>query len=111
MDEGKALALTVNNDLDLWAFECWQTSTDMSVIRAFPSLITIPTTGGTGAETESTAMVTDTVRIMKWCIKHADLKPAFVVLDPELIVSLLANFTAWTGLDAMVHAISHMIGE
>ena len=105
MDGGKALALTANNGLDLWAFEYRQTPPDMSARRAFPPLITIPTTAGTGAETESTGMVTDTARMMKWCLWHAELKPAFAVLDPELTVGLPANLTAWTGVDAMVYAI------
>ena len=105
MDGGKALALCANNDLDLWAFEYEQSSPDMARHPAFPPLITIPTTAGTGAETESTAMITDTVRKMKWCIWHADLKPAFAVLDPEITLGLPVKLTAWTGVDAMVHAI------
>ena len=105
MDGGKALALCANNDLDLWAFEYEQSPPDMAWHPAFPPLITIPTTAGTGAETESTAMITDTVRKMKWCIWHADLKPAFAVLDPEITLGLPVKLTAWTGVDAMVHAI------
>ena len=105
MDGGKALALCANNDLDLWAFEYEQSPPDMARHPAFPPLITIPTTAGTGAETESTAMITDTVRKMKWCIWHADLKPAFAVLDPEITLGLPVKLTAWTGVDALVHAI------
>ena len=105
MDGGKALALCANNDLHLWAFEYEQSPPDMARHPAFPPLITIPTTAGTGAETESTAMITDTVRKMKWCIWHADLKPAFAVLDPEITLGLPVKLTAWTGVDAMVHAI------
>lgn len=105
MDGGKVLALCANNDLDLWAFEYEQSPPDMARHPAFPPLITIPTTAGTGAETESTAMITDTVRKMKWCIWHADLKPAFAVLDPEITLGLPVKLTAWTGVDAMVHAI------
>lgn len=105
LDGGKALALCANNDLDLWAFEYEQSPPDMARHPAFPPLITIPTTAGTGAETESTAMITDTVRKMKWCIWHADLKPAFAVLDPEITLGLPVKLTAWTGVDAMVHAI------
>jgi alcohol dehydrogenase class IV len=105
MDGGKALALCANNALDLWAFEYEQSPPDMARHPAFPPLITIPTTAGTGAETESTAMITDTVRKMKWCIWHADLKPAFAVLDPEITLGLPVKLTAWTGVDAMVHAI------
>ena len=105
MDGGKALALCTNNDLDLWAFEYEQSPPDMACHLAFPPLITIPTTAGTGAETESTAMITDTVRKMKWCIWHAELKPTFAVLDPEITLDLPVKLTAWTGVDAMVHAI------
>ena len=105
MDGGKALALCANNDLDLWAFEYEQSAPDMTWHPAFPPLITIPTTAGTGAETESTAMITDTVRKMKWCIWHAELKPTFAVLDPEITLGLPVKLTAWTGVDAMVHAI------
>lgn len=105
MDGGKALALCANNDLDLWAFEYEQSPPDMACHLALPPLITIPTTAGTGAETESTAMITDTLRKMKWCIWHAELKPTFAVLDPEITLGLPVKLTAWTGVDAMVHAI------
>jgi len=105
MDGGKAIALTATNDIDLWAFEFEQTPPDMSGHAPFPPLITIPTTAGTGAETESTAMITDTGQGMKWCIWHSDLKPALALLDPEITLGLPPHLTAWTGADAMVHAI------
>lgn len=105
MDGGKAIALVANNDIDLWAFECEQTPPDMSGQPAFPPLITIPTTAGTGAETESTAMITDTDKLMKWCVWHSEMKPCVAVLDPALTTGLPAHLTAWTGADALVHAI------
>ncbi|WP_306045252.1 iron-containing alcohol dehydrogenase [Nioella sp. MMSF_3534] len=105
MDGGKAIALTATNDIDLWAFEFEQTPPDMTAHAPFPPLITIPTTAGTGAETESTAMITDTAKGMKWCIWHADLKPALALLDPEITLGLPPHLTVWTGADAMVHAI------
>ncbi len=105
MDGGKAIALVANNDLDLWAFEYEQTPPDMAGHLPFPPLITVPTTAGTGAETESTAMITDTARMMKWCVWHAELKPSVAILDPELTVDLPSHLTAWTGVDALVHAI------
>ena len=105
MDGGKAICLTVNNGRDLWDFEWEAEPIDISPDQAFPKLITIPTTAGTGAETESTAMVTHTGKGMKFCICHPQLKPSLALLDPELTVSLPANLTAWTGADAMVHAI------
>jgi len=105
MDGGKSICLTARNDIDLWSFEYEQPVPEISKDQAFPKLITIPTTAGTGAETESTAMVTNTAKGMKFCVWHPQLKPALAVLDPELTLGLPPHLTAWTGADAMVHAI------
>jgi alcohol dehydrogenase class IV len=50
-------------------------------------------------------MVTDLQKGMKFCVWHPDLKPALAVLDPELTIGLPKNLTAWTGADALTHAI------
>ena len=105
MDGGKAICLTVNNGRDIWDFEWEAEPVDISPDQAFPKLITIPTTAGTGAETESTAMVTHTGKGMKFCIYHPQLQPSLALLDPKLTIGLPVNLTAWTGADAMVHAI------
>jgi alcohol dehydrogenase class IV len=105
MDGGKAICLTANNDIDLWAFEFEQTSPVIAPDQPFPRLITIPTTAGTGAETESTAMVTHVEKGMKFCVWHPELKPSLALLDPALTTGLPANLTAWTGADALTHAI------
>ena len=105
MDGGKAICLTANNDIPLWDFEWEKPPQKIGENNQFPKLITIPTTAGTGAETESTAMVTDIKKGMKLCIMHPDLKPSLALLDPELTLGLPASLTAWTGADAMIHSI------
>ena len=105
MDGGKAICLTANNLIDLWDFEFEKPAPKIGGDNAFPKLITIPTTAGTGAETESTGMVTDSKKAMKFCVWHPELKPSLALLDPELTVGLPANMTAWTGADALIHAI------
>jgi alcohol dehydrogenase class IV len=105
MDGGKSICLTAHNDIDLWAFEYEHARPKIPNDQAFPKLITIPTTAGTGAETESTAMVTHVAKGMKFCVWHPELKPALALLDPELTLGLPQNLTAWTGADAMTHAI------
>ncbi|MFK7944008.1 MAG: iron-containing alcohol dehydrogenase [Paracoccaceae bacterium] len=104
MDGAKAITLTVNNDQPLETFEYRNTPAQLTATD-FPPLITVPTTAGTGAETESTAMITDTARGMKFCFWHPECKPACALLDPGLTVGLPRNLTAWTGMDALVHAI------
>ena len=105
MDGGKSICLTANNDIPLWDFELEQPSPHISKDNPFPKLICIPTTAGTGAETDSTAMVTHLEKRMKFCIFHPELKPSLALLDPELTLQLPATLTSWTGADAMTHAI------
>ena len=106
MDGGKAICLTANNEFDLWDFEYEKKPPEIDTkLYPFPKLITIPTTAGTGAETESTAMITHTNKGMKFCIFHPKLKPDLAILDPVLTLNLPLNLTAWTGADALTHAI------
>ena len=105
MDGGKAISLIANNDYNIWDFEWEKKPPEINENNIFPPLICIPTTAGTGAETESSAMVTDTKLLVKWCIAHPQQKPIEVILDPELTLELPQNLTAWTGVDALVHAI------
>ena len=105
MDGGKAISLTIGADDGLWAYDYDLPPQQLPQRKAFCPIICIPTTAGTGAETDSTAMITDTARGIKGCVWHPLHKPAAALLDPELTVALPARMTAWTGLDALVHAI------
>ena len=103
MDGGKAISLMAGREKNIWDFN-YENSVDDN-LTDFPPLFCIPTTAGTGAETESTSMITNTVSGMKLCIWHPKQKPVAAILDPNLTLSLPQNLTAWTGVDALVHAI------
>lgn len=106
LDAGKAVALIARQQRsELWAFDFDKAVPTGFGAADFPPVIAIPTTAGTGAETESTAMLTDTARGIKGCVWHPHARPAAVILDPELTQSLPANLTAWTGCDAIIHAL------
>lgn len=66
--------------------------------------IAIPTTAGTGSEVTRTAIVSTPSGIKNWfwCER---LMFDCAILDPELTVSLPAHLTAWTGIDAVAHAL------
>jgi len=76
--------------------------------RDFPArrlpAICVPTTSGTGSEATRTAVLTRPDGAKTWLWGDA-VKPTEVLLDPELTVSLPAQLTAATGIDAMVHAV------
>lgn len=105
LDGAKAIGMTVNSGVSLWDFEYRKPEPILQSLDCFPTFITIPTTAGTGAETESTAMITDTVKGMKFCLAHLGMRPSLAILDPELTIELPANLTAWTGVDALTHAL------
>ena len=106
LDGGKAIALLARQARHpLFAFEYGAAAPPGLAAAELPPLITIPTTAGTGAETESTAMVTDTAGVTKRCVWHPLARPAAAILDPQLTASLPATLTAWTGCDALVHAV------
>ena len=105
MDAGKATALLAGSRHDLWKYDFEKVPPRLDPAEKFPPLICIPTTSGTGAETESTAMITHLDRGMKLCVWHPLLKPQLAILDPKLTLGLPANLTAWTGVDALVHAL------
>lgn len=71
--------------------------------RRWP-LVLVPTTGGTGSEVTPISVVTRT-ETQKMGVSSAQLMPDLAVLDPVLSVTLPADHTAATGIDAMVHAI------
>ena len=67
-------------------------------------LMFIPTTAGTGSEVTPIAIITID-ETEKRGISAPVILPDVAILDPELTVGLPASITAFTGIDAMVHAI------
>ena len=77
----------------------------MKVHAVTPFLVAVPTTAGTGSEATAAAVVTDPERERKYAISDVDLIPDMAVLDPELLVGLSPAMTAYTGMDALTHAV------
>ncbi len=66
--------------------------------------IAIPTTAGTGSEVTRTSIVSTPEGLKNWYFGE-ELMFAQAVLDPELTLSLPPHITAWTGIDAVAHAL------
>jgi alcohol dehydrogenase len=68
-------------------------------------MIAVPTTSGTGSETQSFALISDAETHVKMAC--GDKRAAFRValLDPELTLTQPSRVTALTGFDALAHAV------
>lgn len=71
-------------------------------------LIAVPTTSGTGAETNGFGVIEDADARRKVYIGHPSVQPRIAVLDPELTLGLPARVTAATGIDALVHGVESL---
>jgi alcohol dehydrogenase len=68
-------------------------------------LIAIPTTGGTGSECQSFALITDPETHQKMACGDPKAAARVAILDPALTVSQPARVTACSGIDAVAHAV------
>jgi alcohol dehydrogenase class IV len=68
-------------------------------------VITVPTTGGTGAEVTCVSVVYDADKGMKIGVASPYLEPYAAIIDPELTLSCPPGLTAATGADALTHLI------
>jgi alcohol dehydrogenase len=68
-------------------------------------MIAVPTTAGTGSETQSFALISDAETHVKMAC--GDKRAAFriALLDPELTLTQPPRVTALTGYDALAHAV------
>lgn len=79
------------------------------VSKQLPLLIAVSTTAGTGSEVTAGAVITDPIKKRKYALSHLFLIPKYAVLDASLLTSLPAKMTAYSGMDALTHAIEAYI--
>ncbi|MBN1105900.1 MAG: iron-containing alcohol dehydrogenase [Deltaproteobacteria bacterium] len=100
MDVAKAIAVLAKNE---------GKATDyigLGLVKkpGLPSIM-VPTTAGTGSEVTFTAVFTMRATKTKGGINSPFLYPHTAILDPELTLDLPPEVSAFTGMDALTHAI------
>ena len=71
----------------------------------FIDIIGIPSTAGTGSEVTQWATIWDENKTGKFSIDTPELKPKMAIIVPELTLSMPAEMTISTGLDALCQAM------
>lgn len=106
MDSAKAISLHAVNGGDVLALGYHRED-------IFPGIpvVAVPTTAGTGAETNTYGVITDDVAGRKGYVGHPSVRPVMAILDPELTVGLPPAATAATGVDAMTHSLESLLSR
>ncbi len=79
--------------------------------RPIPLMIAVPTTAGTGSESTVAAVITDEHQHSKYSALSLFLMPKYAILDETLTLGLPKDFSAYTGMDALTHAIEAYVGN
>jgi alcohol dehydrogenase len=77
--------------------------------RAMLPMIAVPTTSGTGSETQSFALISDAESHVKMACGDSRAACRIALLDPSLTTTQPALVTALTGVDAITHALETFV--
>ncbi|MCM2357644.1 MAG: iron-containing alcohol dehydrogenase [Geobacteraceae bacterium] len=100
IDCAKGIGIVSANRGDILAFE----GVDR-VDLPLPPLICVPTTAGSSADVSQFAIITDPLRRVKIAIVSKMVVPDVALIDPVATTSMPPELTAFTGIDALCHAI------
>lgn len=104
MDSAKVIALHAPNQRAVMLLGYH----DETVGPGIP-VVAIPTTAGTGAETNTYGVITDESIGRKGYVGHESVLPKVAILDPELSLGLPPEPTAATGVDALTHSLESLL--
>ena len=107
LDSSKGISLVVANP----TFSSAKFDYSITPDRPALPIIAIPTTAGTGSETNNWGVIDDPIRQCKFYVGDASTTPVAAILDPELTIGLPPRPTAGTGIDALTHAIESLTSK
>lgn len=83
----------------------------LPVVRKPLPLVAITTTAGTGSEADAGTVVTNGETHEKTGFVHPDLFPVLSIVDPELMLTVPPDLTAFQGFDALFHSVEGYVSN
>lgn len=110
MDSAKLVSVRAATTLSFAELDDAKGGSDLVPLR-LASVITVPTTAGTGSEVGRAAVVTVAETGRKTVVFSPSMMPKVALLDPTLTVGLPAAVTAATGFDALTHLLEAYVSK
>ncbi len=104
MDSAKAIAVMATNPGDYWDYVDSGSGGAKPLVRAPLPIVAVTTTAGTGTEADPWAVITHEERREKIGFGSPGMFPALSIVDPELMLTVPPQLTAFQGFDAFFHA-------
>jgi alcohol dehydrogenase len=111
MDAAKAIACMATNDGDLWDYVTGGSGKGKPFLNAPLPVVAITTTAGTGSEVNQWAVITREETNEKIGMGNDKVFPVIAVVDPELMLTVPPELTAYQGFDALFHATEGYISK
>lgn len=111
IDSAKAIAIMANNEGDYWDYIPAGSGKGKPVTNDPLPVVAITTTAGTGTEIDPWTVTTKEDSEEKIGFGYDKTFPVLSVVDPELMLTVPADLTAYQGFDALFHSTEGYINN
>ncbi len=111
LDSAVAVAAMATNPGDLWDYVNGGTGKGLPLVNPGLPIVTITLTAGTGSEINCWGVISNLETKEKIGFGYPELTPVLAVVDPELMKTVPAKYTAYQGFDALFHNTEVMMSN
>ena len=111
LDSAVAVAAKATNPGDLWDYVNGGTGKGQPLVNPGLPIVAITLTAGTGSEVNCWGVISNLETKEKIGFGYQELTPVLAVVDPELMKTVPAKYTAYQGFDALFHNTEVMMSN
>lgn len=111
LDSAIAVSAMATNPGDLWDYVNGGTGKGQPLVNPGLPIVTIATSSGMGSEVNCWGVISNPDTNEKIGFGYPELVPVLAIVDPELMKTVPAKYTAYQGFDALFHNTEVMISN
>lgn len=111
LDSAVAVAAMATNPGDLWDYVNGGTGKGQPLVNPGLPIVAVTLTAGTGSEVNCWGVISNLETKEKIGFGYPELTPVLAIVDPELMKTVPAKYTAYQGFDALFHNTEVMMSN